>query len=263
MPTRPIKAPDLEAIEGIAHGFFTRTGGVSTGIYKGLNCGPGSNDDPTAVELNRARVAVALGVAPENLLSLYQIHSAKALTVTEPWTDDARPQADGMATATPGIALGILTADCAPVLFADPKAKVIGAAHAGWRGAVAGVVEATLDEMEKLGAHRADITAVVGPAISQKHYEVGADLRDQVLADDAGNAHFFLPTDKPDHWRFDLDAYVVHRLKAASTGKVSATGECTYADETHFFSFRRTTHRGEKDYGRQISAIMLADPSHS
>ncbi len=258
MPTRPIHAMELEDLPGIRHGFYTRTGGVSTGIYRGLNCGPGSNDDASAVELNRTRVAISMNVAPENLMSLYQIHSATAIVVTDPWTDNARPQADGMATATPGIALGILTADCAPILFTDPKTQVIGAAHAGWRGAVAGVAEATLDQMEKLGANRADIIAVVGPAISQENYEVGADLRTDVLAESEGNARFFDASDRPDHWRFDLEAYVMHRLKMAGVGTMAGLSECTYADDDRFFSYRRTTHRGEADYGRQISCIALS-----
>lgn len=258
MPTRPLHAMELADLPGVHHGFYTRTGGVSTGIYKGLNCGPGSNDDASAIELNRTRVAISLHVPPENLLSLYQIHSATALTVSEPWPDDARPQADGMATATPGLALGILTADCAPVLFADPEAKVIGAAHAGWRGAVGGIVEATLTQMESLGAQLSNTIAVVGPAISQENYEIGADMRDEILSHDTQNARFFVPSDRDDHWRFDLEAYVLARLKAAGVGTMAGLGACTYADETHFFSFRRTTHRGEADYGRQISVITLA-----
>jgi len=258
MPTRPLHAMELEDLPGIRHGFYTRVGGVSTGIYKGLNCGPGSNDDASAIELNRTRVAISMNVAPENLMSLYQIHSADAITVTQPWSDDARPQADGMVTATPGIALGILTADCAPVLLAAPKAQIIGAAHAGWRGALAGILEATLDQMEALGAHRADIIAVVGPTISQQNYEVGDDLRTQVLADSSDNANFFVPSDRADHWRFDLEAYVLKRLRLAEVGTMAGLGECTYADEDRFFSFRRTTHRGEEDYGRQISCIALS-----
>ncbi|MEQ8747857.1 peptidoglycan editing factor PgeF [Pyruvatibacter sp.] len=258
MPTRPLKAPPLAALPGIQHGFYTRVGGVSTGIYKGLNCGPGSNDDPTAVEVNRARVAVSLGVAEENLLSLYQVHSATAVSVAAPFAPDARPQADGMATATRGLALGILTADCAPVLFADPKARVIGAAHAGWRGAVSGIVEATLAQMESLGANRDDIQAAVGPAISQRNYEVGDDVRTQVLDHDADNAEFFIPSTRDNHWRFDLEGYVLHRLRAAGVHAPCGLAECTYADDTRFFSYRRTTHKGEKDYGRQISAIRLA-----
>ncbi|WP_422020371.1 peptidoglycan editing factor PgeF [Pyruvatibacter mobilis] len=258
MSVHPLHAMELDGLKGIRHGFFTRAGGVSTGIYHGLNCGPGSNDDPSAVELNRTRVAIHLQVAPENLLSLYQVHSGKAVTVTEPWDAENRPQADGMATATRGLALGILTADCAPVLFADPTANVIGAAHAGWRGAAGGIVEATLAQMEGLGARRADTIAVVGPAISQENYEVGPDLRDEVMALDAANERFFVPSDRDGHWRFDLEAYVLARLRAADVGTIGGLGECTYADDHRFFSFRRTTHRGEKDYGRQISVITLA-----
>lgn len=260
MPPRPITAPALADCAGIDHGFFTRAGGVSTGLYRGLNCGPGSNDAPSAVAANRARVAGALAVAPDHLLSMYQVHSAKAVRVTAPWADAARPHADGMATATPGIALGILTADCAPVLLADAKARVIGAAHAGWRGAVAGVAEATLTAMEALGANRQAVIAAIGPTISQANYEVGGDLRREVLAHDGGNTTFFAPSKRTGHWQFDLPAYVAHRLHAAGAGTVRIVATCTYADAERFFSFRRTTHHKERDYGRQISAIKLAPP---
>ncbi len=251
-----IEAEQLTGLPGIAHGFFTREGGVSEGVYAGLNCGPGSNDDPDKVRENRTRAAARLGLVPSSLVSLYQVHSPNAVTVTEPWGED-RPQADGMATRERGIALGILTADCAPVLFADSEAQVIGAAHAGWRGAVGGVLEATIAEMESLGAHRATITAVVGPAISQANYEVGPELREQVMAATPGAESFFTPSDRADHFRFDLEGYAVARLTAAGVGRVAGLATCTYADEARFFSFRRTTHRNEPDYGRQISAICL------
>lgn len=251
-----IEAPRF-APPGFAHGFFTREGGVSQGIYRGLNCGPGSHDDPAHVAENRARVAHRLGVAPAHLATLYQVHSPRAVTVEAPFAPDDRPQADGMATATPGVALGILTADCAPVLFADPEARVAGAAHAGWRGAVGGVLEATLEAMETLGADRARVTAVIGPTISQTNYEVGPELREAVLAAPAGAPGHFAASDRADRFRFDLPAYVAARLAAAGVAQAAWCGDCTYADEARFFSFRRTTHRGEPDYGRQISAICL------
>ena len=252
----PIIVPGL-AHPGLAHGFFTRAGGVSDGIYRGLNCGPGSGDDPASVAENRARVARHMGLAPDNLVTLYQVHSGHAVPVEGPVAPDARPQADGMATATPGLALAILTADCVPVLFADATAGVVGAAHAGWRGAVAGIIEATLAQMERLGADRSRIAAAIGPAINQANYEVGAELREAVLAAPQGDDRFFAPSGRAGHFQFDLPAYAHARLHAADIGSISGTGCCTYADETRFFSFRRTTHRGEADYGRQISAICL------
>jgi YfiH family protein len=244
---------------GIAHGFFGRDGGVSTGIYASLNCGPGSKDAPDAVAENRRRVANAL--APNiKLLSLSQIHSSNVLTLPA-WGGEGRPEGDAMVTATPGLALGILTADCAPVLLADPKARVIGAAHAGWKGALGeggrGVLEATLEAMEKLGAERGRISAVVGPCITQANYEVGFDFRDRFLELGLRNRRFFVPSDKEGHYRFDLPGYVAYRLTAAGTGSVEMSGVCTYPPENGYFSFRRATHAVEPDYGRQISAIVL------
>jgi YfiH family protein len=242
---------------GIAHGFFGREGGVSHGIYASLNCGPGSKDDPEVVAENRRRVADAL--APEvRLISLSQVHSPIIHTLT-PWSteDGKRLEGDGLVTATPGLGLGILTADCAPVLFADAQAGVIGAAHAGWKGALGGVLEATLEAMEKLGAVRMRINAAIGPSISQQNYEVGADFRDRFLEAGAKDERFFVPSDREGHFRFDLPGYVVHRLTQAGTGSVETLGICTYPAENGFFSFRRTTHAGEPDYGRQISAIVL------
>jgi polyphenol oxidase len=237
----------------IAHGFFGRTGGVSTGIYASLNCGPGSGDAPASVGENRARVAQHLGA---ELVTLYQIHSDKAVNVNAPWGND-RPQADAMATATPDIALGILTADCAPVLFADHQARVIGAAHAGWKGALGGVIESVLAAMENLGANRARIAAAIGPCIAQDSYEVGAEFRDRFADTDSANARFFVPSNKPGHFRFALEGYVAHRLTTAGVSNIEPLHADTYAREADFFSFRRTTHRGEPDYGRQISAIVL------
>lgn len=258
---KQIEAQNLKA-DGIAHGFFGREGGVSQGIYASLNCGPGSRDDPAAVAENRTRVQAALGA--DALLSLSQVHSAVVHTMpmwearpSQPREGAGRFEGDGMVTATPRLALGILTADCAPVLFADPKARVIGAAHAGWKGAHGGVLEATLDAMEKLGASRAGISAAIGPCISQQNYEVGFDFRDRFLEHGLRMRKFFVPSDKEGHYRFDLEGYVAHRLVAAGTGSVEKLGICTYPPQNGFFSFRRTTHAGEPDYGRQISAIML------
>lgn len=249
-----LEAANLSALPGIAHGFFGRTGGVSQGIYTSLNCGPGSSDDPAAVIENRKRVRETMGAATLN--TLYQVHSPTAVTVTGAW-DGVPPQADAMATAVPGIVLGILTADCAPVLFADAQARVIGAAHAGWKGAVGGVVEATVAAMEALGAKRARIAAAVGPCISQANYEVGPEFIARFAAEDSANARFFVPSGRVEHHRFDLEGYVADRLRAASVDRIETLRACTYARDADFFSFRRTTHRGEKDYGREISAIAL------
>ncbi len=236
------------------HGFFTRKGGASSGIFFGLNCGPGSSDLSEVVAINRARVADALGVTRENLLSVNQVHSPDVLHVTAPFTD--RPRADAIVTATPGIALGILTADCQPVLFHDAKAGVIGAAHAGWRGTRDGVLEATVQAMEGLGAKRADITAVIGPCISQRNYEVGPEFFEAFTADAPENARYFA-NGIGDRMLFDLPALGLSRLRAAGVGHAEWTRHCTYADPARFFSFRRTTHAGEADYGRLISAIRL------
>ena len=241
--------------DGIAHGFFGRRGGVSKGIFASLNCGPGSDDERTDVIENRRRVREAL--AGSHLLTLYQIHSAEAVAVTASWNMGEGPQADGMVTNLPGLALGILTADCAPVLFTDAEAKVIGAAHAGWKGALGGVTDSTLTAMEKLGAKRNRIAAAIGPCICQANYEVGPEFRERFLQADSGFERFFVASDRPDHFRFDLEGFVAQRLDAAGIAKVDRLSTCTYADEDAFFSFRRATHRQEKDYGRQVSAIVL------
>jgi YfiH family protein len=239
---------------GIVHGFFGRTGGVSTGLYDSLNCGPGSKDDPEAVKENRHRVAQALRREAE-LVTLSQIHSAN-VHVIPAW--EGRPAGDAMVTNTPGLALGILTADCAPVLLADPKARVIGAAHAGWKGALSGVLEATVAAMEKLGAQKGRIAAAIGPCISQQNYEVGFDFRDRFLEDGGLRMRkFFVPSDKEGHYRFDLESYAAHRLALAGVESVEKLGVCTYPAENGFFSFRRTTHAQEPDYGRQVSAILI------
>lgn len=240
---------------GIAHGFFGREGGVSTDIYASLNCGPGSRDDAAAVTENRRRVAAALAPGAE-LVSLSQIHSPIVHALDR--MPATRPEGDAMVTATPGLGLGILTADCAPVLLADSEARVIGAAHAGWKGALGGVLEATLEAMEKLGADRKRIAAAIGPCISQTNYEVSWDFRDRFLELGLRQRKFFIPSDKEGHYRFDLEDYAAHRLTAAGLGRVEKLGVCTYPAENGFFSFRRTTHAGEPDYGRQVSAILLS-----
>jgi YfiH family protein len=247
------RADNLENLGQVAHGFFGRAGGVSRGVYASLNCGPGSRDDPAAVAQNRARVIAALapGARP---VSLAQIHSATVHTVGSNWDFTARPEGDGMVTTQPGVMLGVLTADCAPVLFADAQARVIGAAHAGWKGAVAGVLENTLAAMERLGAKTGRIAAAIGPTISQANYEVGADMREKFAADDS---RFFVPSHRPGFFRFDLPGYVAERLRRAGISSVSDLKLCTYPLENGFFSYRRTTHLSEPDYGREISAILL------
>jgi YfiH family protein len=251
-----LKADALSA-ERIAHGFFGRTGGVSSGIFASLNCGPGSGDDREHVIENRRRALSALDTGRATLLTLYQIHSDKAVAVSEPWDTGTGPQADAMATNVPGLALGILTADCTPVLLADAEAGVIGAAHAGWKGALTGVIKSAVETMEQLGAQRARIAAAVGPSISQANYEVGPEFEADFRDADALNARWFLPSDKSDYFRFDLPGYVENRTVAAGVARVERIGGCTYANEAKFFSFRRATHRAEKDYGRQLSAILL------
>ena len=252
----PLSSPAL-AEAGIRHAFFTRKGGVSTGIYASLNGGIGSDDDKATVAENRARMAQHMGVPASHFISLYQIHSPTCLTVTEPWGMTERPQADAFVTRKKGIALGIGTADCGPVLFADPVMQVIGAAHAGWKGAKGGVLEATLDAMEALGARRERIIAALGPMLSQTNYEVGPEFMAQFIAEDAANIRFFCAGAKPDHPHFDLPGYISMRLARAGVGTVEDLAFCTYADEARFYSYRRKTHRGETDYGRMISAIVL------
>lgn len=251
-----ITAPSLTS-HGITHAFFTREGGVSSGLYMSLNGGLGSKDDPEHVQENRARMAAALHVAPSHLLSLYQIHSADVITVKKPWAIADRPKADGMVTKSEGIALGIGTADCGPILFQDDKARVIGACHAGWKGALGGIIDATITAMEKLGATRADIRAVLGPTISRRTYEVGADFVAQFELQDKESLPYFSEGRSPDKRHFDLPAYIGHRISRAGIGQFEDLALCTYADEQRFFSFRRTTHRKESDYGRLIAAIAL------
>jgi purine-nucleoside/S-methyl-5'-thioadenosine phosphorylase / adenosine deaminase len=250
-------APSLAAIDGVRHGFFTRQGGVSSGIYASLNCGPGSRDDAANVTENRARIAEILGAEPSCLITVFQKHSAEAVTVDRPWKSGKIPEADAIVSVKPGLAVGILTADCAPVLFCDGEARVIGAAHAGWRGALSGIVEATVEAMRKLGAKPERITAAIGPTISQRAYEVGADFVERFLAVDPESSAFFLTDEGSGEPHFDLAGYVGERLARAGVGAIADLGLCTYCEETRLFSYRRSQHHGEDDYGRQISAILL------
>lgn len=236
------------------HGFFTRRGGASSGVFAGLNCGSGSSDLAEIVEINRARVAAAMEVPIENLVTVHQVHSADVVRVGQPMS--ARPKADAMVTAVPGIGLGILTADCQPVLFSDPVAGVIGAAHAGWRGAQSGVLEAVVAAMVQLGSKPQDIRAVIGPTISQRAYEVGQEFYES-FTDQAPETRRFFVNGRAGKFLFDLPSYGLDRLRAAGVGHAEWTGHCTYRDPERFFSFRRTTHAGEADYGRHISVIRL------
>ena len=245
------------ASPGIRHAFFTREGGVSEGIYASLNGGIGSRDAPEHVRENRARMAAALGVAPDHLVSCYQIHSRDVIVASKPWTRETAPHADAIVTKVPGLAIGVSTADCGPILFADAQAGVIGAAHAGWKGALTGVLEATVSAMEKLGATRAGIAAAVGPLIRQPNYEVGPEFVERFRAGDAASVKFFKPAAREHHAMFDLPGYIRSRLERAEIARVDDLGFCTYADPARFFSYRRTTHRGEPDYGRHINAIAL------
>ncbi len=253
----PIKAPQMESLPGIVHGYFTRKGGVSKSIYEGLNAGLGSGDERDHVVENRRRITDFLKVPQNALASPYQVHSADVVITRSAWSDE-RPKADGVVTDLPGLALGIVTADCGPVLFADSKARVIGACHAGWKGALTGVMENTISRMEELGAQRGNITAVLGPTISQANYEVGPDFPAPFAQQNEDNLQFFSPSEKPGHHMFDLTGYIVHRLKDAGVSG-SAVNRCTYGEEENFYSYRRTTHRGENDYGRQLSAIVLTE----
>ncbi|HYM19134.1 MAG TPA: peptidoglycan editing factor PgeF [Micropepsaceae bacterium] len=248
-----LKARTLEA----KHGFFGRQGGVSEGIYASLNCGPGSGDDRKRVLENRKRAIAALNPQAE-LVTMYQVHGAQAVTVTEPWDIPQNPKADALVTDKKGIALGILTADCAPILLADREAHVIGAAHAGWNGAISGVTDSVVAAMVRLGAKLERIRAAIGPCISQAAYEVGPEFEARFRAADAKNTRFFIPSERANHWQFDLPAYVAHGLEQAGV-KAEIVNACTYASEADFFSYRRTTHRKEPDYGRELSAIVLED----
>lgn len=238
----------------LRHGFFGRAGGASSGVFAGLNCGHGSSDQHEAVQINRTRVATAMGVAGDALIGVHQIHSARVVTVTDPAAP--RPQADALVTALPGLALSVLTADCQPVLLADPQAGVIGAAHAGWRGTLSGVLEATVVAMTALGAAPQSIRAVIGPTISQRAYEVGPEFFDTLIAEDNSAARYFAQG-KGDRMLFDLPGYGLSRLRAAGVGQAEWTRHCTYGDPDRFFSYRRSVHAREADYGRLIAAITL------
>lgn len=245
------------ALPGIAHGFFTREGGVSEGLYASLNCGFGSGDAPDRVAENRARAMRRLEIAPESLVTCYQVHSPTVIEVEAPWRREEAPRADALVTTRRGLALGILTADCAPVLFADAEAGVIGAAHAGWRGAIGGVCEATLAAMTKHGARPERIVAAIGPAIAQPSYEVGPEFPAPFLAESPRNADFFVPSPREGRFLFDLGGYLDRKLRGLGIAAVARSRDDTAADERRFFSWRRTSLRGEKDYGRGLSAIAL------
>lgn len=255
MNVRPIR---VAALSGLPHGFLGREGGVSKGIHAGLNVGLGSDDDRAAIRENRRRAVEA--VAPGyQLVTLHQVHSPDAVAVTAPFPDDARPYADALVTDRAGLLLGILTADCVPVLLADARAAVVGAAHAGWKGALSGVTDSAIAGMEGLGANRANIVAAIGPCIARASYEVDEAFVRRFAEDDPGNERFFADGRRPGHAQFDIEAYVAYRLAAAGIGQVIALGEDSYAQPDRFFSFRRATHRGEPGYGRQISLIGLPE----
>lgn len=249
-------SPLLTAVPGLRHAFFTREGGVSRGIYASLNGGVGSSDDAAHVTENRRRMAEHLGVQPAQFLTVFQIHSPDVAVATAPWDTAARPRADAMVTKIPGLAIGVTAADCGPILFADPSARVIGAAHAGWKGAFGGVIENTIAAMETLGASRDGIIAAIGPLIRQPSYEVGAEFVARFTETDKENARFFVPSSRADHAMFDLAGYIRQRLERAGIRTIDDTGIDTYADE-RLFSYRRSVHRKEPDYGRNIHAIVL------
>lgn len=241
---------------GVSHGFFTRSGGVSSGLYASLNGGVGSSDAPSAVAENRRRMAAHLGVAPTHLLVPYQIHSPDALVVTEPFAE--RPRCDALATSVPGLGLGVTGADCGMILFADVEARVIGAAHAGWKGALTGVLEATLAAMERLGARRAATVAALGPTIRRESYEVGPEFCERFIAASKDYASYFSASAQSGHFMFDLPGFIGLRLRRAGVGRFEDLGLDTYADADRFYSYRRSVHRQEPDYGRLVAAIALA-----
>src|SRR5215510_22169 len=254
-----LQASSLAALPGIRHAFFTRSGGVSQGVYSCLNGGVGSRDAPEKVTENRARMAAALGVNADRFLTAFQIHSPDVVVAMEPWTRDGRPRADAIVTQVPRLAIGVSTADCGPLLFADSEAGVIGAAHAGWRGALSGVIEATVATMERLGATRARIAAALGPTIRQSNYEVGPEFVERFRAADPANMRHFQPSQREDHARFDLCGYIAQRIGQAGITQYEDLGLCTYEEPERFYSYRRSTHRAEPDYGRHINAIALSD----
>jgi YfiH family protein len=254
MPS-PIRSP-LLALPGVRHAFFTREGGVSTGVYASLNGGVGSRDDPAAVAENRRRMAESLGVGPDRLAIPFQVHSAEALLIEAPFGAE-RPRVDGLVTRTAGLAIGVTGADCGIVLLADPEARVVGAVHAGWKGALTGALEATLDRMVAAGARKSATVAVLGPTIGQASYEVGPEFVDRFVETDPNSARFFRASTREGHSLFDLPGFIGSRLMAAGVGRFESLGLDTYADEARFFSYRRATHRGEPDYGRLVAGIAL------
>jgi purine-nucleoside/S-methyl-5'-thioadenosine phosphorylase / adenosine deaminase len=254
-----IRAASLSGLPGIRHGFFTRTGGVSEGIYASLNGGIGSRDVPAKVAENRARMAAALAVGPERLLTAYQTHSADVVTAEIPWSPDTRPRVDAIVTRARGLAIGVTTADCGPVLFADAQAGVIGAAHAGWRGAFQGVLEATIEALERCGADRSRLVVALGPMIRQPNYEVGPEFVARFEAADAANDRFFKASARADHALFDLAGYIAARLRRCGIDHIEDVGRCTYGSPREFFSYRGSTHRGEPDYGRHVNGIALSE----
>ncbi|HEX5211433.1 MAG TPA: peptidoglycan editing factor PgeF [Pseudolabrys sp.] len=254
-----LQAASLSKLARVRHAFFTRAGGVSQGVYASLNGGVGSRDAPGDVAENRARMAAALGVTPERFLTAHQIHSPEVVVADEPWTHETRPRADAIVTHKPKLAIGVSTADCGPLLFADSQAGVVGAAHAGWRGALTGVIEATIAAMEKLGAERARIVAALGPTIGQPNYEVGPEFVVRFLAAGSDNERFFAPSKRAGHAMFDLAGYIADRIRRAGIATFEDLALCNYADPERFFSYRRTTKLGEADYGRHVNAIALAE----
>ncbi|MEO1282084.1 MAG: peptidoglycan editing factor PgeF [Pseudomonadota bacterium] len=255
---KPVVAPQLDNVDGIQHGFFSRYGGVSTGIYSSLNCGLGSDDDRDAVLENRIRVCRHLGGQGDRVLTVHQCHSAVAVTASDHFPADQLPQADAIVATTPGLVVGALAADCAPVLFADPVAKVVAAAHSGWRGAVGGILEATIAEMVKAGAERSRILAALGPAISQSAYEVGPEFEAQVLSLNAENSQFFQVFSEGGRAHFDLPGFVMQKLGGLGIAGFESVTACTSPDDSDYFSYRRSKRLSEPDYGRQISAIVVA-----
>jgi polyphenol oxidase len=251
-----LSSPLLSAIPGLRHAFFTRDGGVSDGVYASLNGGLGSNDDPANIRENRRRMADGVGVATDRFLNVHQIHSPDAIVATSPWEGPLRPKADAIVTRIDGLAIGVTTADCGPILFVDPNARVIGAAHAGWKGALTGIVESTIEAMENLGAERGGIVAAIGPLIRQASYEVGGEFVERFIEADADNAVFFIPSSRDGHAMFDLAGFIRMRLENAGVQMIDDLGIDTYSDE-RCFSYRRSVHRKEPDYGRHVHAIVL------
>ena len=251
-----LESPLLSAVPGLRHAFFSREGGASEGFYASLNGGIGSNDDPVKVTENRRRMAERMGVTPERFLTLFQVHSADVVVASAPWNTSSRPRADALVTRTEGLVIGVTAADCGPILLVDPNARVIGAAHAGWKGALTGIIESTVEAMEKLGGERAAIIAAIGPLIRQPSYEVGNEFVERFVDADAENALFFLPAAREGHAMFDLAGFIRMRLENAGVLFIDDTGIDTYSD-TRFFSYRRSVHRKEPDYGRHVHAIML------